>query len=295
MEAKRFDAALSQTSDPWALVQRLWALEAEFPHPLREACLAVGDTLVPALIRQLEASLDAAAPGWPPVYATELLGTIGDSRAIPVLLRCLGQSDALDALHHEATEALVKLGAPALERCLEAYAEAPGGALRDDLACVLERFGTQDERIYAVLLDTLTRTPELGANCLAAYGDARAISALGQCFDALPVRQEASPLTNRVFLELRCAIEDLGGALTAEQEAKFEQSELQRRRFVARMDEALRGASPPFQRGISASVSAPVTQRPVGRTQPKLGRNAPCWCGSGKKYKKCHLPREERL
>jgi preprotein translocase subunit SecA len=22
----------------------------------------------------------------------------------------------------------------------------------------------------------------------------------------------------------------------------------------------------------------------------KLGRNDPCWCGSGKKYKKCHYP-----
>ncbi len=26
-----------------------------------------------------------------------------------------------------------------------------------------------------------------------------------------------------------------------------------------------------------------------------MDRNAPCWCGSGKKYKKCHLPIEERL
>lgn len=25
----------------------------------------------------------------------------------------------------------------------------------------------------------------------------------------------------------------------------------------------------------------------------KPGRNEPCWCGSGKKYKKCHLPGEE--
>jgi hypothetical protein len=24
-------------------------------------------------------------------------------------------------------------------------------------------------------------------------------------------------------------------------------------------------------------------------TEAKLGRNVPCWCGSGKKYKKCHL------
>ncbi|MGZ6328618.1 MAG: SEC-C metal-binding domain-containing protein, partial [Candidatus Limnocylindrales bacterium] len=23
-------------------------------------------------------------------------------------------------------------------------------------------------------------------------------------------------------------------------------------------------------------------------SQPKLGRNEPCWCGSGLKYKKCH-------
>jgi uncharacterized protein len=27
----------------------------------------------------------------------------------------------------------------------------------------------------------------------------------------------------------------------------------------------------------------------VVRQSPKTGRNDPCWCGSGKKYKKCHL------
>lgn len=26
----------------------------------------------------------------------------------------------------------------------------------------------------------------------------------------------------------------------------------------------------------------------------KPGRNESCWCGSGKKYKKCHLPGEEK-
>jgi uncharacterized protein YecA (UPF0149 family) len=25
----------------------------------------------------------------------------------------------------------------------------------------------------------------------------------------------------------------------------------------------------------------------------KPGRNDPCWCGSGAKYKKCHLPEDE--
>src|SRR5689334_8660093 len=30
-----------------------------------------------------------------------------------------------------------------------------------------------------------------------------------------------------------------------------------------------------------------------GGTMPKIGRNDPCPCGSGKKYKQCHLPIEE--
>ncbi|HEX9654043.1 MAG TPA: SEC-C metal-binding domain-containing protein, partial [bacterium] len=25
----------------------------------------------------------------------------------------------------------------------------------------------------------------------------------------------------------------------------------------------------------------------------KIGRNDPCWCGSGKKFKRCHLGRED--
>jgi hypothetical protein len=33
---------------------------------------------------------------------------------------------------------------------------------------------------------------------------------------------------------------------------------------------------------------------PMVPRAPKPGRNDPCWCGSGKKYKKCHLDRDER-
>jgi SEC-C motif len=31
---------------------------------------------------------------------------------------------------------------------------------------------------------------------------------------------------------------------------------------------------------------------PIRNTQAKLGRNDPCWCGSGKKFKKCHLGKD---
>jgi preprotein translocase subunit SecA len=42
--------------------------------------------------------------------------------------------------------------------------------------------------------------------------------------------------------------------------------------------------------GTSASAGKPATARPAGvtvRRQEKVGRNDPCPCGSGKKYKKC--------
>ena len=39
-----------------------------------------------------------------------------------------------------------------------------------------------------------------------------------------------------------------------------------------------------------ASARIPATA-PIRNTGPKMGRNDPCWCGSGKKYKKCHLGR----
>jgi len=35
----------------------------------------------------------------------------------------------------------------------------------------------------------------------------------------------------------------------------------------------------------------PRTPTPTKPTHSKTGRNQPCWCGSGKKYKKCHLKR----
>jgi uncharacterized protein YecA (UPF0149 family) len=35
------------------------------------------------------------------------------------------------------------------------------------------------------------------------------------------------------------------------------------------------------------------TRRQLNRRPPKVGRNEPCPCGSGKKFKKCHLNKTE--
>jgi hypothetical protein len=45
-------------------------------------------------------------------------------------------------------------------------------------------------------------------------------------------------------------------------------------------------ATPSAATPRSAPKPAAVPRTPTGE---KLGRNDPCYCGSGKKYKKCHL------
>ena len=59
-----------------------------------------------------------------------------------------------------------------------------------------------------------------------------------------------------------------------------EEMEARRQRMIERMREQMRLSAP-------AKTSAP-TPTTVQRKVPKVGRNEPCPCGSGKKYKKCH-------
>ncbi len=49
-----------------------------------------------------------------------------------------------------------------------------------------------------------------------------------------------------------------------------------------------RAVPPPKQQPMFLSGSGPAQPQTVKRTDQKVGRNDPCPCGSGKKYKKCH-------
>jgi hypothetical protein len=289
------DPEATGPASPQELLRHLRGYEGGLPEVIRRPLVAAGATVVPALISLVESALtdDQIDLGWAPLHAVELLGALGDARAVPVLLRCLDQEDELDLLVQQTASALHALGALALDSCLLAYATTPRDAFRDRLAGVMSRWGLHDERLYAVLLDTLQRTPELGANYLVEYGDARALVVLAQTFDALPIRQGDNPLANHVFIELRYAIEDLGGHLTEAQQHKFAQAEAPRRRFVAQMswDVDAPGASAGRSTLMAHAATGPQHPRTTG--QRKLGRNAPCWCGSGKKYKKCHLSLEQ--
>jgi preprotein translocase subunit SecA len=63
-----------------------------------------------------------------------------------------------------------------------------------------------------------------------------------------------------------------------------EPTELQRRRAARRTSMNFTGPN----QGAAPAGEEAGKAKPVVRDQPKVGRNDPCPCGSGKKYKKCH-------
>jgi preprotein translocase subunit SecA len=52
-----------------------------------------------------------------------------------------------------------------------------------------------------------------------------------------------------------------------------------------RMDQSVGESSDQVQ-----EIAPGIKLTPPGKSKKKPGRNDPCWCGSGKKYKKCHYP-----
>ena len=262
-----------------SLVRQLVDTGERLPKELRRDILRLGDVGVTALLEILEddslAQIDSPGKGWAPIHAAELLGDLAASAAVEPMLRALVRADPLDILHDRLLSCLARLGAPVVEPALRAAASANEDTL-DSIAAVLARVGIHDERILDILLAQLRRVPDLAGN-LADYGDPNAIPALLEALDAFELVESANPFANHPLIEIRAAIEELGGTLSAEQQLKCRRGQKAAdsfRRAILRSHEARTGTAAPV---------APA------RKHDRPGRNDPCWCGSGKKYKRCHL------
>jgi preprotein translocase subunit SecA len=51
---------------------------------------------------------------------------------------------------------------------------------------------------------------------------------------------------------------------------------------------AAAGVAEGFLAGAATALAEPPAQRQVLNEHRDVGRNDPCWCGSGKKFKRCH-------
>lgn len=227
---------------------------------------------VPALIAVLDdpalQKTQSPGEGYAPIHAATLLGELKDAAAIGPLLDALRRSEPMEIIHSTLIDSLTQFGRLALEPALAAAAAAGDQDYEEAVASVVAELGVRDPRVFELLLRVFERKVDLGAAYLAQYGDPAALPVLHQAFEGAQV-VEGNALRNSAVTELRAAIEDLGGELTPAEQAKVRGADQVRRRWLAGL-------------GLGRRVAA----------APKPGRNDLCPCGSGKKYKKCHLLQE---
>lgn len=265
--------------------------QREVPDELREQIVAADAPMTQALLailadRELSWE-DAPGEGWIVILAPRLLAARGDEAAIEPMIELLSECHWETWLYGELISALQIFGKAAFGptlRALEA-AEASGEDPEDEqgfrggLLEVLINVGVHDDRVYERLLTELHEDIELGASHLGTYGDERALEPLSRVFDGETVDESGGLGANQHVLELSDAIRRLGGSLSDAQRAKVRRAD--------RMREESRGRPQPVFGAPGVQESGSYTKSP----REDIGRNAPCPCGSGKKYKRCCLRR----
>jgi hypothetical protein len=257
------------------LVEKLFSLGERLPPGLREEILACGPAVESALCRLIDDdalfNLDARGQGWTALHAVTLLGALRATQSIPRLIALLASSNTDEYVWDRSMQALHAMGAPALEPCLAAHAATEDDEARSSLASAMSGLGVKDERLFELLVERLDREVSISAANLASYGDERALPHLVRALDQYAFDpNDRSYFLGQDVVELCEAVERLDGVLTETQRRKL--------RRVGILRERLR-------QGAAAPESAAAV-RP--------GRNEPCWCGSGDKYKRCHLVADEQ-
>jgi hypothetical protein len=260
------------------LMDALKATGPEFPKALQDRLVQLSP------IEELRAALTDELFTWGDIWTVRLMGRIANDAFVPDLLRVLRDSDGLSYIHADAITALSGMDESAHRSILSAIQD---GELTDawDVFALLEKLPYPESFDIAVKQweDGDMDSDEIYATCLENIGDSRGIEAIQEIFfegnaafvgDSVEV---LSLLYNKDIPELRTIRRKREVREKQEEEHLKELAELE----AQAEEHGSYGASP--QEG---------TVTPIRRTAPKVGRNAPCPCGSGKKYKKCCLNKD---
>ena len=194
---------------------------------------------------------------------------------MPVLLKILQTTEWMSIVHDRAISVLhEEIPDLAFDAALEIFDRTEDEDLKGEMAGIIANGGRGKPGVFERLIKFFRQSKgmqDLLAGYLADLGDRRALPELHAAF-----RKARDPMARAEFEE---AITRLGGELDA----------LERR--VLERDQATPWLGPA---AVTTPPMAPAARTPLAPTakpQPvrvtKVGRNQPCPCGSGKKYKKC--------
>jgi len=307
---------LSQRLRPHRLADDLLE-EAEegLDEDLVDAILEDGARCLPLLIGVLRAMATESLPGDDPapvVCSLALLGEIGDTAVLPDLIECYAVNDVdIQGTAHWAVKRIASRRPEAAIDAIRRVAPAAAPGDRCRLAMALADIPKQPGRRDALLslLDGLATFPKADRHELfMAVAMALELSegAKGRELAWSLLSRHAAILPKRTRGELRGALEDydaldriapipsdpeptvyyLCGPVYGDDEDDEDDED----------EEEEEDDGNPFDDEDDDEEDEDgqdFIPEPVRRTVT-LGRNDPCWCGSGKKYKKCHLDSDEK-
>ncbi|ACL04319.1 SEC-C motif domain protein [Desulfatibacillum aliphaticivorans] len=277
----------------------LEALEPGAPLSVLLNALRIADEDFPAVImgRICEAApigelievLTEDLETWGDIHSVILMGRIGDKAFVPHLLRILESGDYMSYLYDEALKAAERLHESAHETILQAILDNEAGDVFNAFHFLYnlpysEAFDAAME-IWEAASEN-DRDAEMFSRTLAGIGDARGVEVLKKCM------RDGHAVTVANNLETLAALhdQDIAEEMLLLDKAYKERME----RFNSRL-EAPAALDPVDHPPITYKEDGdgnndyyddePVDT--VKREAPKIGRNAKCPCGSGKKYKKC--------
>lgn len=234
-------------------------------------------------ITELKIALTDNLMTWGDIWAVRLMGQIGNEAFVPTLLHILCSADSLDHIYSDAITAMNALD--------ESVDEIILSAIENKKLSGWESFPILSYLPYSEAYDIALKiwededndmdSYELFVICLKGIGDPRGIKKLQQIYadenDAIYVGKalECLGMIHKVdipempdILRKRKEQEERQNARVKEMSALF--SNYRKTMEQTKLEDG--GRVVPFK-----------------RDSPKVGRNDPCPCGSGKKYKKCCL------
>lgn len=250
---------------------------------ISEKLIALGDTSTEELINiatDIELlNVDSVGGGYIPVIAAKELARRKEEKAIKPLLSVVADLDILDMVLEDFQNCITSLlTVDNFSEVIEVYDDVKYDTdFQTSIAIILSESKIKDERIFKILLNAFKNNP-LHANMLADYGSSDAIPHLMEEFDSLKVDGENAFANMKIF-EVEEAILRLGGTMTDFQKQKME--------VACRAGDNLRQVFKNI--GFAKDFAKEIEPLSTPAVSKKIGRNSPCLCGSGKKYKKCCL------
>ncbi len=101
-------------------------------------------------------------------------------------------------------------------------------------------------------------------------------------------KRESFELFQQLLVNLKYEVVKFLSHVQIQRQDEAEAIEEKRRQAAAGEKLAFQHAQAPALEGGDAESAEPATPQTYVREQPKVGRNEPCHCGSGKKFKQCH-------